>query len=124
MAIKKQPTKNVIITNTTVLWELGGIRGPILSPSPLPINDIYTLISNGINVYEVDPNNSKNKIKLDRTNYNKTNFTVKKKIEVEKTTPIINQSLETKVESSTNEEISSSTNNTNDYKNSKKDKRK
>ncbi len=74
MALNKYPTKRVIITNTTQLHELGGISGPIYHPTSIPINKIRELIRNGINVYEVDPNDSKNKIKLDLKNFDKVNF--------------------------------------------------
>ena len=68
-------TKYVTIESPGKLPILGGIIGPITTPCYLEIDIIIGLINSGKMVYEVNPANVKDKIRLTRLNVLKHNFT-------------------------------------------------
>lgn len=65
-------TKYVTIESSGKINELGGIIGPITTPTQLDINVIIALINSGKAVYEVNPANIKDKTRLNRMNVLKT----------------------------------------------------
>lgn len=67
-------TKFVTIESYGPIPALGGILGPITSPSYIDINVIISLINSGKVIYEVNPKNIKEKIRLTRDNVLKYNF--------------------------------------------------
>lgn len=75
-------TKLCIITTCAELPIMGGIHGPLHTPSPLTYREIITLINNGIDVYEVNPKNRSQKVKLTSFNAVKENFTTDKEVQV------------------------------------------
>lgn len=75
-------TKLCIITTCAELPIMGGIHGPLHTPSPLTYREIITLINNGIDVYEVNPKNRSQKVKLTAFNAVKENFTTNKEVQV------------------------------------------
>lgn len=75
-------TKMCIITTCAELPIMGGIHGPLHTPSPLTYREIITLINNGIDVYEVNPRNKSEKVKLTSTNAIKENFSNIKEVQV------------------------------------------
>lgn len=75
-------SKLCIITTCAELPIMGGIHGPLHTPSPLTPREIITLINNGIEVYEVNPLNKSEKVRLTATNAVKENFTIKKEVKV------------------------------------------
>lgn len=70
-------TKLCIVVSGGTLPILGGISGPILSPSKITISDIVTLLNAGKEVYEVNPWNRSQKVKLTTMNALDENFTRK-----------------------------------------------
>ena len=75
-------TKLCIITTCAELPIMGGIHGPLHTPSPLTYREIITLINNGIDVYEVNPKNRSQKVKLTAFNAVKENFATNKEVQV------------------------------------------
>ena len=67
-------TKFVTIESYGQIDALGGIRGPITSPSHIDTNIVISLINSGKVVYEVNPSNYKEKVRLNRLNVLKNNF--------------------------------------------------
>lgn len=66
--------KYVTIESPGKIGVLGGLVGPITTPSYLDIDIIISLINSGKAVYEVNPANVKEKIRLSRINVLKSNF--------------------------------------------------
>ena len=67
-------TKLVTVESAGKLAALNGLLGPITTPTVLDVNIIISLINSGKVVYEVNPRNVKEKIRLDRVNVLKANF--------------------------------------------------
>lgn len=67
-------TKYVTIESPGKISVLGGLLGPITTPSYIDINIIISLINSGKVVYEVNPSNVKEKIRLTRKNVLNYNF--------------------------------------------------
>ena len=78
-------TKLVTIESYGKLHALGGIMGPIITPCRIDISTIIMLMNSGKIVYEVNPSNVKEKVRLTRLNVNKDNF-------VKNTTQLVNTS--------------------------------
>lgn len=93
--------KLIIVKNSVILPELGGINGPILRPEKVELSDIYQMINRRLSVYEVNPKNHSETIKLTRENANKQNFFQKQK----KT-----NSIKTKIRPQVKTEMTSETN--------------
>lgn len=66
--------KLIVVKSIGRLPIYGGISGPITNPTLMKETDIISLINNRKDVYEVNPYNNEEIIKLTRTNYNKINF--------------------------------------------------
>lgn len=66
--------KYVTIESPGKISDLGGILGPIKTPSYLDIDIVIRLINSGKAVYEVNPANINEKIRLTRMNVLKSNF--------------------------------------------------
>lgn len=68
--------KKLITINTSgPIRELPGcICGPVLTPTYISINSIYKMISGGRKIFEINPRNRKEKLLLNKENYNKDNF--------------------------------------------------
>lgn len=62
------------ISNSGPIPELGGIRGPITKPTELSMTLIRTLINEGYTIYEVNPMNRNEKVRLTFSNVNSVNF--------------------------------------------------
>ena len=74
-------TKLVTIESYGNLHVLGGIKGPVMSPCNIDLPIIISLLNDGKIVYEVNPNNSKEKVRLTSENVLKyNNFETKKTI--------------------------------------------
>ena len=67
-------TKYVIIESSGILKPLGGISGPITTPSYIDISVIVSLINQRKVVYEVNPLDRNEKILLTRLNVFNDNF--------------------------------------------------
>lgn len=67
-------TKYVTIESYGNIPGLGGLLGPITTPTHIDIDIIIALINGGKVVYEVNPRNVKEKIRLTRTNVLSNNF--------------------------------------------------
>lgn len=67
-------SKLVTIESYGKISVLGGLMGPITTPCRLDTNTIIALINSGKIVYEVNPNNMAEKIRLNRLNINSVNF--------------------------------------------------
>ena len=83
-------TKYVTIESPGKLNILGGILGPIKTPCYLDIDIVVKLINMGKIVYEVNPTNIKDRVRLNRSNVLKTIFTypVRKSTSAKKTNTI------------------------------------
>lgn len=53
---------------------LGGICGPIQHPSPIKESDVINLVRNGFTLYQHNPHNLCEKVKVTRTNFNSIVF--------------------------------------------------
>lgn len=67
-------TKLVVIKTTSSIPELGGISGPVTTPTELPIKKILQLVNGHRLVYEVNPDNYKEQVKLTISNIRDVNF--------------------------------------------------
>lgn len=74
MANTNEKTKLIVVESKGTLGELGGISGPILSPSLIPISTIIRMISAHRKVYEVNPANYNERIALTLQNVRRDNF--------------------------------------------------
>lgn len=66
--------KMVVIKSSGVIPSLGGISGPITSPTWIATPDVIRLINDGAVVYEVNPSNPAETVKLNRLNVSTNNF--------------------------------------------------
>ena len=85
--------KLVIIESAGPIEALGGISGPIKTPSSLSTNVISDLINSGKVVYEINPRNYNEKVKLTRLNVNTNNYQSNVKKTVENKREIIKQNI-------------------------------
>ena len=67
-------TKLVVIKTTGTIPELGGISGPVTTPSEFPIKKILQMVNGHRLVYEVNPKNYKEQVKLTISNIRQVNF--------------------------------------------------
>ena len=82
-----EKTKYIIIESYGPISTLGGISGPIKTPFKLEVSKIVKLICERKVVYEVNPLNKNEKIRLTRNNISKNNFTAK----LNTTKPVISE---------------------------------
>ena len=66
--------KFVTIETPGKISELGGIIGPIKTPSYMDLDVIISLINSGKVVYEVNPTNVKDRVRLTRSNVLKHHY--------------------------------------------------
>lgn len=66
--------KLIIVKSSGTLPIYGGISGPIINPITLDTKDIVELINKSKEIYEVNPYNINEKIKLTRVNCTTENF--------------------------------------------------
>ena len=72
--------KLVIVNDNGILHELGGIGGPICTPTRIPIDAILKMINNKRHVFECDPSDPRNterQVRLTQANYKSDNFGTK-----------------------------------------------
>lgn len=74
MARKEIAQKLIVVESAGPIGELGGISGPVLSPCYVPIEIINRMLNHHRRVYEVNPNNYKEKVPLSLRNLRKQNF--------------------------------------------------
>lgn len=75
--------KLVTINTAGPINELaGGIWGPILTPTEISINTIYSMLSGGKKIFEVNPKNRQQTVLLNKTNYNKDNFGIEDRSDI------------------------------------------
>ncbi len=67
-------TKYVTIESPGPINALGGILGPIYTPCELDIKIVIKIVNSGKVVYEVNPKNTKEKVRLNISNVLKYNF--------------------------------------------------
>lgn len=53
---------------------LGGIQGPLTTPTHIDINDVIDLVRRGYEVYQVNPDNSKEKVRVTINNLKSIKF--------------------------------------------------
>ena len=85
--------KLVTVESVGTITELGGISGPIINPSFIDVPTIIRMINSHKKVYEVNPNNPSEKVKLSLKNARTNNF-----IKVAKTSTAANVAPATKTE--------------------------
>ena len=74
MAKMQEKQKLVVIETNGTLPELGGISGPILNPCLLKESVLIRMVGNHRKVYEVNPKNSSDRIRLTLKNVRTENF--------------------------------------------------
>lgn len=74
----------VILTDGPIA-QLGGIRGPITTPTRIDVSAIISMVNSGMAVYEVNPRKHTEKKRLTFANINTNNFPVVKKPAVPET---------------------------------------
>lgn len=74
MAVTLNSKKLVVIQSIGALPELGGISGPIINPSLIGVDTIVRLLNNHRAVYEVNPANLKERVRLNLKNVKRENF--------------------------------------------------
>lgn len=75
MAKKVVEQKLITVNSAGTITELGGISGPVLNPCYVPIPTITALLNHHRVVYEVNPKNYNEKIRLSLKTLTKKNFT-------------------------------------------------
>ncbi len=75
MSKKEVAQKLIIVESIGSIGELGGISGPILSPCYVPVDTINLLLNHQRKVFEVNPKNYNEKVRLSLKNLRKENFT-------------------------------------------------
>lgn len=68
-------TKMYIITTAKEIPCLGGITGPITTPVKLELSELIWLLNNGFTVYQCNPFDSNERVKVDRMNMHSITFT-------------------------------------------------
>lgn len=73
--MKKAVKKNLYtVKDARVIDCLGGISGPIQHPTEIAESDVITLVRCGFTVYQHNPHNLREKVKVTRTNFNSIVF--------------------------------------------------
>lgn len=71
---KAEKEKLIVVESYGSITELGGISGPILNPCRVPISTIVRMVNNHRKVYEVNPSNYSERIRLTLKNVKTDNF--------------------------------------------------
>lgn len=69
-----EKTKLIIVESNGTIGELGGISGPILNPFEVPLSVIVRMINSHKHVYEVNPDNRNERVRLTLQNVRRDNF--------------------------------------------------
>jgi len=69
-----EPKKLIVVESSGSIAELGGIGGPILNPCYVPIPIINKMLNKHRVVYEVNPNNYSERVRLSLKNLRSENF--------------------------------------------------
>lgn len=72
--IKNKKTKLVTIESYGSISELGGINGPIVHPCRLDLDVIIRMVNTNKKVFEVNPANTNEKVRLSLSNVRSENF--------------------------------------------------
>ena len=73
--MKKAVKKNLYtVLDARVIDCLGGICGPIQHPTEMAESDVITMVRNGFTVFQHNPHNLREKVKVTRTNFNSIVF--------------------------------------------------
>lgn len=73
--MKKAVKKNLYtVLDARVIDCLGGICGPIQHPIEIAESDVITMVRNGFTVYQHNPHNLREKVKVTRLNFNSIVF--------------------------------------------------
>ena len=70
----EKATKLVVVETYGSISELGGINGPILNPAKIDIDLIVRMINNNKKVFEVNPKNYSERVRLTLKNARTVNF--------------------------------------------------
>ena len=70
----EEPKKLIVVESPGAITELGGISGPVLNPCYVSIPLINRMINKHRAVYEVNPNNYSERIRLSLKNLRTKNF--------------------------------------------------
>ena len=74
MSTRKEERRLVVVKTSGVLPELGFITGPVLMPWYVPMSKLVQLVNNGRDVWEVNPDNKAERVKLTIKNLKTSNF--------------------------------------------------
>lgn len=73
--MKKNGKKNLYtVLDARVIDCLGGICGPIQHPTELELSDVITMVRDGFTIYQHNPHNLREKVKVTRNNFNSIVF--------------------------------------------------
>lgn len=70
----EEPKKLIVVESPGAITELGGISGPVLNPCYVPITLINRMINKHRAVYEVNPNDYTERVRLSLKNLRTKNF--------------------------------------------------
>ena len=87
MAKKLEEQKLIVIESSGSITELGGISGPVINPCLVPISTILAMLNHHRRVYEVNPKNHNEKVRLTLKNLRTQNFKVEEVKPVVKAEP-------------------------------------
>lgn len=88
-------TKLCLIKTNKTVPELYGLSGPFFDPVELSLDQITSMLNRGIVVYEVNPYDPTEKIRLNRFLANQVNFKkLEKKVEIKDTPSIVNTEVD------------------------------
>ena len=87
MAKKLEEQKLIVIESSGSITELGGISGPVINPCLVPISTILSMLNHHRRVYEVNPKNHNEKVRLTLKNLRTQNFKVEEVAPVIKAEP-------------------------------------
>ena len=89
--------KLVTIESSGPIRAMGGISGPIKTPTSLSTAAIISLINDNMVVYEVNPKNYNEKIRLTRLNINSDNFKTVTKEKIDNNKKVIKKNIQKRV---------------------------
>ena len=94
--VKRANTKLVVIGTTGPIPELGGISGPISSPSRVEVSTLIRMVNARRVVYEVNPKDYDQKVRLTVSNVTRDNFVEDLDEEIRSTKSPLNSVTRTK----------------------------
>ena len=78
--------------------ELGGIAGPVKGPTMIDMRTVVNMVQHGRVVYEINPKNYKEEVRLTIRNVNQNNFPDKKTVEYPQEKKVVQKSNNIEVE--------------------------